>query len=157
MRGGKRPGAGRKKGAPNKSSAAREFAAQASGETPADVMLGAMREFWRLAKESTNARKRSEHIGAAAAIAKDAAPFFHAKRVSTAMPSAIDLPKIETTADTVKAMSFAIEQMAAGKITPSQLMELRAAIGEMRKAIELEDIRREMRDLEKQVQTVRRD
>ena len=85
MRGGKRPGAGRKKGIPNKASAAREFAAQSSGETPADVLLGAMREFWRLAKKSTNARKRGEHLRAAAAIARDAAPYFHAKRASTTM------------------------------------------------------------------------
>jgi hypothetical protein len=84
MRGGKRPGAGRKKGIPNKASAAQEFAAQASGETPADVLLGAMREFWRLAKKSTNVRKRSEHLRAAAAIARDAAPYFHARRASTA-------------------------------------------------------------------------
>jgi hypothetical protein len=84
MRGGKRPGSGRKKGIPNKASAAREFAAQSSGETPADVLLGAMREFLGLAKKSTNVRKRSEHLRAAAAIARDAAPYFHARRVSTA-------------------------------------------------------------------------
>jgi hypothetical protein len=83
--GGKRPGAGRKKGTPNKASAARESKAQASGETPADVLLGAMREFWRLAKKSTNARKQSEYLRAAAAVARDAAPYFHARRVSTAM------------------------------------------------------------------------
>jgi hypothetical protein len=84
MRGGKRPGSGRKKGISNKASAAREFAAQASGETPADVLLGTMREFWGLAQKSTSARKRSEYLRAAAAIARDAAPYFHARRVSTA-------------------------------------------------------------------------
>lgn len=81
--GGKRPGAGRERGIPNKASAARELEAQASGETPADVLLGAMREFWRLANKSTSARKRSEHLRAAAAIARDAAPYFHAKRLPT--------------------------------------------------------------------------
>jgi hypothetical protein len=86
MRGGKRPGSGRKKGIPNKVSAAREFAAQSSGETPADVLLGAMREFWGLAQKSTNTRKRSEYLRAAAAIARDSAPYFHARRVSTANP-----------------------------------------------------------------------
>jgi hypothetical protein len=85
-RGGKRPGAGRKKGTPNRASAARELEAQASGETPADVLLGAMREFWRLAKESTSARKRDAHIRAAVAVARDAAPYFHAKRLPTADP-----------------------------------------------------------------------
>jgi hypothetical protein len=86
MRGGKRPGSGRKKGIPNKASAAREFAAQSSGETPADVLLGAMREFWGLAQKSTDARKRSEYLRAAAAIARDTAPYFHARRTSTANP-----------------------------------------------------------------------
>jgi hypothetical protein len=62
----------------------REFAAQSSGETPADVLLGAMREFWGLAQKSTNARKRSIYLRAAAAIARDTAPYFHARRASTA-------------------------------------------------------------------------
>jgi hypothetical protein len=83
-RGGKRRGAGRKKGASNRSSAARELEAQASGETPADVLLGAMREYWRLAKESTSARMRNVHIRAAVAVAKEAASYFHAKRLPTA-------------------------------------------------------------------------
>jgi hypothetical protein len=87
MRGGKRPGSGRKKGIPNKASAAREFAAQSSGETPADVLLGAMREFWGLAKKSTNARKRCEYLRAAAAIARDTAPYFHGRRASTVNPA----------------------------------------------------------------------
>jgi hypothetical protein len=82
MRGGRRTGAGTKKGIPNKASAARELEAQASGETPADVLLAVMREFLRLAKNSTNARRRSEHLRAAAAIARDAAPYFHARRIS---------------------------------------------------------------------------
>jgi hypothetical protein len=73
-------------------------------------------------------------------------------------PIVIALPKIETTADTVKAMSFAMEEMAAGRITPSQFTELSAGIGEMRKAIELTelaDIRREMRDMAQQIQNVK--
>lgn len=93
MSGGKRPGSGRKKNSPNKSSAAREQAAQASGLTPADVMLCVMREFWQLASNSTNARKRSEHLRAAAAIARDAAPYFHARRVSTAPASDDTTPR----------------------------------------------------------------
>jgi hypothetical protein len=148
MRGGKRPGAGRKKRTPNKASAAREFAAQASGETPADVMLGAMREFWRLAKESTNARKRSEHIRAAAAIARDAAPYFHAKRVSTAMPSAIDLPAIVVASDAVAAMGKITAMVGAGKISASDAMELSAVVSEARKAIELLDVSRKVTELE---------
>lgn len=42
-RGGKRPGAGRKKGSPNKATAARQKAIAESGITPLDFMLGVMR------------------------------------------------------------------------------------------------------------------
>lgn len=83
MRGGKRPGAGRQKNKPNRASAAREREAQATGLTPCDVLLGVMREFWKLANSSTNARKRVDHLRSAAAIARDAAPYFHARIAST--------------------------------------------------------------------------
>ena len=43
-RGGKRPGAGRKKGSPNKVTAAREAEIAASGLTPLDYMLGILRD-----------------------------------------------------------------------------------------------------------------
>jgi len=42
-RGGKRPGAGRKKGSPNKATIARQEAIAASGLTPLDYMLAVMR------------------------------------------------------------------------------------------------------------------
>jgi hypothetical protein len=83
MRGGKRPGAGRKKNVPNRASANRERKVAASGETPLDVLLRAMRLLSALADESANDKKQFEHyIRAAAAIAKDAAPFVH-PRLST--------------------------------------------------------------------------
>ena len=43
-RGGKRPGAGRKAGVPNKVTAAREAEIKASGLTPLDYMLGILRD-----------------------------------------------------------------------------------------------------------------
>ena len=83
MRGGKRPGAGRKKNVPNRASANREREAAASGATPLDTMLKAMRVLSALADECANDKKQYEHfIRAAAGIAKDAAPFIH-PRLST--------------------------------------------------------------------------
>jgi hypothetical protein len=83
MRGGKRPGAGRKKNVPNRASANREREAAASGATPRDVMLMSMRSLWALADENKKDKKAFEHyIRAAAAVAKDAAPYFH-PRLST--------------------------------------------------------------------------
>ncbi|WP_426442887.1 hypothetical protein [Bradyrhizobium genosp. P] len=76
--GGKRPGAGRKKGVPNRATAARERAVAASGSTPLDVMIKAMRNFEALADESASNKKRFEYyLRAAVAVAKDAAIFVH--------------------------------------------------------------------------------
>jgi hypothetical protein len=83
MRGGKRPGSGRKKNVPNRASANREREAAASGVTPLDAMLKAMRLLLALADESANDKKQFEHyIRAAAAVAKDVAPYIH-PRLST--------------------------------------------------------------------------
>jgi hypothetical protein len=44
MRGDKRSGGGRRKGAPNKATAARQAAISASGEAPLDYMIRVMRD-----------------------------------------------------------------------------------------------------------------
>jgi hypothetical protein len=64
MRGGKRKGAGRPQGAPNKTTAARRAAITASGEDPLDYMIRIMRD------ESASAERRDE-------MAKAAAPYVH--------------------------------------------------------------------------------
>src|SRR5215475_205426 len=87
MRGGKRPGAGRRKNVPNKASAAREQEAQGTGLTPRDVMLEAMRQLWALAQKNKKNRKLNEHyIRAAAAVAKDVGPYIH-PRISSRVPA----------------------------------------------------------------------
>lgn len=65
-RGGKRPGAGRKAGAPNKATAERQRAVEESGLTPLDYMLGIMRD------EAKPDDMRFE-------AAKAAAPYVHPK------------------------------------------------------------------------------
>jgi hypothetical protein len=64
MRGGPRPGAGRKPGTPNKASAERQAEIAASGLTPLDFMLTILRD------ESKPAEDRFE-------AAKAAAPYVH--------------------------------------------------------------------------------
>jgi hypothetical protein len=73
-RGGKRRGAGRPVGSKNQRSAEIARAAAASGITPIEVMLGAMRELWEV---GTPEAKRE-----AAEIAKDAAPYVHPRLAS---------------------------------------------------------------------------
>lgn len=69
MRGGKRPGAGRKPGAKNKASADREKAIRKSGLTPLDYMLRLMRN---------GKLDRGTRLEAA----KSAAPYVHPKLAS---------------------------------------------------------------------------
>jgi hypothetical protein len=96
MRGGKRPGSGRKKNSPNKASAAREMEAQASGMTPRDVMLAVMRQWWTLAEKHKGNRKLNEHyLRGAVAVAKDLAPYLH-PRISTTVPAPSDTPSQRT-------------------------------------------------------------
>jgi hypothetical protein len=64
--GGKRPGAGRKPGVPNKASAEREAKVRATGETPLDYMLRLMRD------DSRPLELRCD-------MAKAAAPYVHPK------------------------------------------------------------------------------
>jgi hypothetical protein len=93
MRGGRRPGAGRRKHVPNKASAAREQEAQATGLTPRDVMLAAMRRWWDLADKHKRSRKLNEHyLRAAVAVAKDLAPYLH-PRISATVPASDEVPK----------------------------------------------------------------
>lgn len=92
MPGGKRPGAGRKKNVPNRASANREREAASSGAPP-DVMLKSMRLLLELADESANDKKQFEHyIRAAAAVAKDVAPYIH-PRLSTVEQSTAARPQ----------------------------------------------------------------
>jgi hypothetical protein len=92
MRGGKRAGAGRKPNVPNRASAQREREAATSGATPRDVLLMSMRSLWALADQNKNNKKAFAHyVRAAAAVAKDAAPYFH-PRISTVEQAASASP-----------------------------------------------------------------
>jgi hypothetical protein len=73
-KGGRRPGAGRKKGSVSRETAERKAIAMqalAEGISPLDVMLGAMREAWE------NGHKKD-----AAFFAEKAAPYVHPKLAS---------------------------------------------------------------------------
>lgn len=75
--GGKRSGAGRKKGIPNRRTREVMDAALASGASPLDIMLGAARAAWERAHEGDDVDLDMAKL--AAEIAKDAAPYVHAK------------------------------------------------------------------------------
>ncbi|HLH04962.1 MAG TPA: hypothetical protein VKX25_19495 [Bryobacteraceae bacterium] len=74
MRGGARLGAGRKKGVPSQKTIELQNAVAESGITPLDTMLEAMRRHYIEGR-----------LDAAAAIAKDAAPYVHPKLAAVEM------------------------------------------------------------------------
>ena len=78
MKGGKRPGAGRKKGIPNRASAAREAAIAASGLTPLEYMLTTMRD-------------ESKPLALRLDMAKAAAPYVHPRLASMEQAVQVDL------------------------------------------------------------------
>lgn len=92
-RGGSRPGerrGGRQKGSRNKRTIARIALVETGGESPLDIMLCAARAIWRAAQGEDGAldlRKAAQ----AADIAKDAAPYVHA-RLAPQQPVGSDTP-----------------------------------------------------------------
>jgi hypothetical protein len=100
-RGGNRPGAGRKPGAPNKATAERQQAVAASGVTPLEYMLSVMRD------ETISADRRDD-------IAKAAAPYVHPKLASVEHKGDPDNPLIPEVAvsdrDLAKAVAFLLSQ-----------------------------------------------
>jgi hypothetical protein len=78
MKGGKRPGAGRKKGIPNRASAAREAAISASGLTPLEYMLNTMRD-------------ETKPVAVRLDMAKAAAPYVHPRLASVEQAVQLDL------------------------------------------------------------------
>lgn len=77
--GGKRPGAGRKKGTPNKATQARQAKVASTGIEPLDVMIENMRAFHAAAGEEQDVKEAHKLRLAAQECAKDAAPYVHPK------------------------------------------------------------------------------
>lgn len=114
-RGGKREGAGRKKGSANVKSS--EIAAKAleQGVSPLEIMLGAARELWTLAQAEPEAEKRIPLMQAASAEAARAAPFVH-PRLQTIEHTGANGGPIQTEAvsdmDTARRIAFILSQAA---------------------------------------------
>jgi hypothetical protein len=88
MRGGKRPGAGRPRGARSKKRAARELAVAVAGITPMDFLLEGLAFHAKLIRHEQAKGAAADDAVIAAAYAagreyaKDAAPYCHAKLAS---------------------------------------------------------------------------
>ncbi len=80
MTGGRRVGAGRKKGIPNRASAAREAAIAASGLTPLEYMLETMRD-------------KKKPLELRLDMAKAAAPYVHPRLSSVEQAVLMDSPE----------------------------------------------------------------
>jgi hypothetical protein len=96
MRGGKRNGAGRKKGTPNKATLERQAKVAQEGVTPLEVMLEGMRFHYAM-YEAVKGTPDSD-LAAASALkeakeyARDAAPYVHPKLATTEVVGDPDQP-----------------------------------------------------------------
>ncbi len=84
-RGGKRPGAGRPKGSPNKAPLDRLYRVMVDGHTPLEVMLANMRRYYKEAVESEEASGKlaNELRSAAQQCAMQAAPYCHSRHTNS--------------------------------------------------------------------------
>lgn len=111
MRGGSRKGAGRPRGAASKRTRKIADRESQNGLTPLEVMLTAMR-----------AHADKKDWDAAASIAKDAAPYMHAKLASVQHQGKVTTQGISIDADKLKDMSddeLASLESAIGKLQSS--------------------------------------
>ena len=97
--GGKREGAGRRKGSRNKASSRREQFIARSGPTPLDVMIQSMRYYWdeaqrELAKSIPELHKVDVDINRALDAAHKAAPFVHPRLAAIDQNSTLDFSKL---------------------------------------------------------------
>jgi hypothetical protein len=86
--GGARPGAGRKKGVPNKRTAETIAKVEASGVTPLEVMLKNMRK--RMPRGASPSEKAA-HLAFVQQAARDAAPYVHARLSSVQVSGGLKL------------------------------------------------------------------
>lgn len=77
--GGRRPGAGRKKGVPNKITAEVRRRILESGKSPLEVVRWIAGEFLAAANKEKDTDRRLSLLERAAAIEKDALPYLHAR------------------------------------------------------------------------------
>ena len=97
--GGKRPGAGRRRGTPNRANARREQFIAQTGLTPIDVMIGVMRCTFDIGQQELKQEKPDESkikwaFGLALESAHRAAPFAHPRLSSVDHSAKLDVSKL---------------------------------------------------------------
>jgi hypothetical protein len=97
--GGKRPGAGRRRGTPNRANARREQFIAQTGLTPIDVMIGVMRCTFDIGQQELKQEKPDESkikwaFGLALESAHRAAPFAHPRLSAVDHSAKLDVSKL---------------------------------------------------------------
>jgi hypothetical protein len=97
--GGKRPGAGRRRGTPNRANARREQFIAQTGLTPIDVMIGVMRCTFDIGQQELKQEKPDESkikwaFGLALESAHRAAPFAHPRLSAVDHSAKLDASKL---------------------------------------------------------------
>lgn len=130
-RGGRRPNAGRKRGAVTKRSAATANKLAESGVLPLEILVTAMRDAWKACD-----------VEAACSLARDAAPYFHAKLKDAPV-------KLQGLTGTLSDKGEAIvTAMASGEISPGQAAEFLGALASQARLIEATELEQRITALE---------
>jgi hypothetical protein len=137
-RGGKRQGAGRKRGAATKRTSAAANKLSKSGVLPLEILVTAMRDAWK-----------SNDMELACGLARDAAPYFHA-RVSPK-----DAPlKLKGVTGTLSEKGEAVlSAMARGEISPGQAGEILSALASQGRIVETTELEKRIAALEQAANT----
>jgi hypothetical protein len=142
MKGGARPGAGRKPGSANRRT--REIAdrAAAEGITPLELMLGIMRQG---TPQDADAATQLAYASLRFEAAKAAAPYIHPRLAQR--DGAIRLaPLGETLTDQGRAVMSAL---IAGELTPDQASRVMATLAAQARIIEVSDLEQRISALER--------
>lgn len=124
--GGKREGAGRKRGIPNKASQERQAKIAAGGETPLDVMVAGMRFHYAIAtglmaESEPDAKSIVAALDAAGEFAKDAAPYVHPRLTAVEATGKNGEPLIPEDAASNRTLAMAILSLLRGSVeTPAE-------------------------------------
>lgn len=132
-RGGKRTGAGRKRGAVTKRSSAAANKLSKSGVLPLEILVTAMRTAWT-----------SGETEQACALARDAAPYLHPRMAAKDTPV-----KLKGLTGTLSEKGEAVlSAMARGEISPGQAGEFLSALASQGRIIETTELERRVSELE---------
>lgn len=136
-RGGRRPGAGRKRGAVTQRSAAAANRLAKSGVLPLEILVTSMRRAWAEGDSETAWR-----------LAQEAAPYFHARISAKDAPVPIAGLAERSLSQQGQAV---IAAMGRGELSPGQVAAVLSSLASQAKLVEADELEQRIRTLEERL------